>query len=91
MASIANATVGYNYMFLIRGDGTPYDILYNLVNGHKLIYPMLVIVLFLIYIAAFYGIYILISKRLDKKKAMAESASQYEDFKNPENEAQTQQ
>ena len=60
MASIANALVSYNYMFLVRGDGTPYDILYNLVNGNPVLYPMLVILLFLIYIAAFYGVYTLV-------------------------------
>ena len=67
MASIANALVDYNYMFLVRSDGTPYDILYNLVGGNPVIYPMMVILLFLIYIAAFYGIYMLVEKKLLSK------------------------
>lgn len=71
MASVANAAVGYNYMFLVSGDGTPYDILYNLVGGNKILYPMMVIVLFLIYIAAFYGIYILVMKKLNERGAQA--------------------
>ena len=32
-AYITNILVDYNYMFLMRGDGTPYDVLYNLVGG----------------------------------------------------------
>lgn len=68
MASIANALVDYNYMFLVRSDGTPYDILYNLVGGNPILYPIMVIVLFLIYIGAFYGVYMLIMNRLSKKK-----------------------
>lgn len=67
-AYIANITLDYNYMFLMAGDGTPYDIFYNLVNGHKVLYPAIVVGLFLIYIAAFYGIFHLIT---DKKKAKA--------------------
>ena len=57
LAYIANITLDYNYMFLMRGDGTPYDILYNLVGGHKVFYPLCVIALFFIYIAVFYLIY----------------------------------
>ena len=59
-AFIANATIDYNYMFLRRGDGTPYDIFYNLVNGNPVIYPIIVIGLFLLYIAAYYGVVYLI-------------------------------
>ena len=66
LAYIANVLIDYNYMFLVRGDGTPYDIFYNLVNGNKVLYPIIVILLFAVYIFAFYGIYHLITK---KKKA----------------------
>jgi len=62
-AYIANITLDYNYMFLMAGDGTPYDILYNLVSGHKVLYPVGVVVLFLAYICAFYGIYFRIAKK----------------------------
>jgi uncharacterized membrane protein YwaF len=65
-AAIANRLIDYNYMFLRRGDGTPYDIFYNLVGGHPVLYPMTVIGLFLLYIAAFYFVYYLCQK---KKKA----------------------
>ena len=80
MASIANALVDYNYMFLVRSDGTPYEILYQLVGGHPVIYPMMVILLFLIYIAAFYGIYILIEKKL-LSKARSEKITTEEEEK----------
>jgi hypothetical protein len=53
-AYIANILIPYNYMFLMAGDGTPYDILYNLVNGNKVLYPVLVVALFLIYISLYY-------------------------------------
>ena len=58
-AYIADKLIPYNYMFLIRGDGTPYDIVYNLVGGSPVLYPIMVVVLFLIYIAAFYGVFYL--------------------------------
>lgn len=63
MAYIANACLSTNYMFLVRGDGTPYDIIYNLVNGNPIVYPIIVLVLFLAYIALFYGVYFLIKNR----------------------------
>ena len=66
LAYIADVTIPYNYMFLMAGDGTPYDIFYNLVKGNKVIYPMIVVILFLIYISIFYLVYLLIQR---KKKA----------------------
>ena len=65
-AMIANAAVDYNYMFLRKGDGTPYDILYNLVGGNPILYPILVIFLFLVYIAVFHLVYAFFKK--DRKK-----------------------
>ena len=55
-AYLANIIVGYNYMFLMAGDGTPYDILYNLVGGNKVLYPLSVVALFLLYISLFYHV-----------------------------------
>ena len=52
-AFVANKLLDYNYMFLVSGDGTPYDILYNLFNGSKVLYPLSVVALFLIYITIF--------------------------------------
>lgn len=54
---VANALLDYNYMFLRKGDGTPYDIIYNLVGGNPALYPMFVIGLFLAYMAVFYAVY----------------------------------
>ena len=56
-AATANKLLDYNYMFLVRGDGTPYDVIYNLVGGHALLYAFCVVALFLLYIVAFYYIY----------------------------------
>lgn len=67
-AYTANVLLDYNYMFLVRGDGTPYDILYNLLKGHAVLYPISVVLLFLAYIFGFYGIYFLANR---KKKAKA--------------------
>jgi hypothetical protein len=50
-------------MFLVRGDGTPYDIFYNLVGGHPVLYPATVILLFLAYITLFYLVHFFIQKR----------------------------
>ncbi len=62
-ALIANAALDYNYMFLRRGDGTPYDVLFNLVGGNPVLYPVGVVALFVIYIAAFYAVYYLVSRK----------------------------
>ena len=67
-AMIANAALDYNYMFLRNHDGTPYQILYDLVGGHAVLYPVAVIALFVVYMGAFYGIAALIRK---SKKAKA--------------------
>lgn len=67
LAYIADVLIPYNYMFLMRGDGTPYDIFYNLVNGNRVIYPLIVVGLFIIYIFLFYIIYFKIKNR--KRKA----------------------
>lgn len=63
LAYIANILFESNYMFLMQGDGTPYDIFYNLVNGNKVIYPLIVVLLFLIYITGFYYVFFLINKK----------------------------
>lgn len=63
LAYIANIFLHTNYMFLMAGDGTPYDILHKLVNGNKVIYPLIVVVLFYIYILLFYFIFMKITKK----------------------------
>lgn len=66
-AYVANVTIPYNYMFLMRGDGTPYDILYNLVNGNQVLYPLGVVALFLIYISVFYWVFYMVRRKKNAK------------------------
>ena len=80
-AYIANIFTNSNYMFLLRGDGTPYDILYNLVNGNSVLYPLLVVGLFVIYITAYYYVYYAIAKKLGKKNSAASEAKISEEEK----------
>lgn len=68
-AYIANVILDYNYMFLMRGDGTPYDICYNLVGGNPILYAFFVVALFIVYILAFYGVYFCASIP-EKRKSM---------------------
>jgi len=70
-AYVADVLIPYNYMFLMRGDGTPYDIFYNLVHGNKVLYPLIVVFLFLLYISCFYAVFFLIKKHRAKKKQTA--------------------
>ncbi len=69
MAYIANIFTDSNYMFLSRGDGTPYDIVFNMVNGNAVLYPLLVVALFLVYIALFYYTYFFIDKKVKAKRS----------------------
>ena len=69
-AYTANILLDYNYMFLMAGDGTPYDILYNLVGGHKVLYPACVVGLFLIYIGIFYGVFYIIKTKKKQPAAV---------------------
>lgn len=57
-----NVPLGSNYMFLMRGDGTPYDILYRWFSGNKVLYPLSVVFLFILYIGAFYKVFNLIRR-----------------------------
>lgn len=63
VAYIVDIILPYNYMFLMRGDGTPYDIFYNLVNGNRVLYPLIVVILFLLYIMTYYAIYFLCTRK----------------------------
>ena len=67
LAFIANAIIPYNYMFLRSDDGTPYFIITKIVNGNKVLYPIGVILLFVLYVTIFYLVYYLFKNK--KKKA----------------------
>jgi hypothetical integral membrane protein (TIGR02206 family) len=84
LAYIANITLDTNYMFLMAGDGTPYDILYNLVGGSPVLYPIGVIALFIVYIAAFYGVFFLIRRKQPPSTVSDEHGSVHSE-KNLEN------
>ena len=71
-AYLTNLAFGTNYMFLMAGDGTPYDILYNLMGGSPVLYPLAVVALFILYITAFYGVFFLIRSRHAAKAASVE-------------------
>lgn len=68
-AYIVNHIVGYNYMFLMYHDGTPYSIFYNLVGGSPIFYPLVVVGVFVAYIVLFYYIYHKILEKKNKKTA----------------------
>ncbi len=70
-AYIVNILVDYNYMFLMNHDGTPYQILYALVGGHPVWYPLSVVGLFVVYIVAFYGVYYAVTKKCARTQAEA--------------------
>lgn len=57
MAYVANLLLDYNYMFLMHHDGTPYSIFYNMVGGSPILYPLVVVGIFVIYLFLFYFIY----------------------------------
>jgi uncharacterized membrane protein YwaF len=72
-AYAVNRIIDYNYMFLMRGDGTPYDILFNLVGGNQILYPLGVVGLFLVYIFAFYMVHFLIKRTKKSDTVIAQS------------------
>ena len=63
VAYIANLLLDYNYMFLMYHDGTPYSLVYEWVGGNAILYPLMVVGLFIAYIALFYGIYYAFQKK----------------------------
>lgn len=68
LAYCANLAFGTNYMFIMQDDGTPYVIFYNLVKGNKVLYPIIVILLFYVYIFTFIYIYNMIKNRNNNKE-----------------------
>ncbi|MBQ6817600.1 MAG: YwaF family protein [Bacilli bacterium] len=70
LAYIANVILDYNYMFLMNHDGTPYVIVYNLVDGNPVLYPILVVLLFVIYILLFVYLYDFIKRKIEKNNTL---------------------
>lgn len=73
-AAVANSLLNYNYMFLVRGDGTPYELLYTLVGGNKILYPFGVVLLFVIYILCFYVGYYLVQKKRTERQILSRAS-----------------
>ena len=63
LAYVANITLDYNYMFLMSHDGTPYQILYNIVGGNQVLYSISVVLLFVLYIIIYYAIFYFAGKK----------------------------
>ena len=72
-AYIANIIGDYNYMFLMRGDGTPYDLLHSLLGGNPVLYPICVVLLFFVYILAFSAIFNAARNKSNANKAQKRS------------------
>ncbi len=64
IAYIVNHIIDYNYMFLMNHDGTPYSIFYNMVDGNVVLYPLIVVGLFVIYAV---GEYFIVDKIRSRK------------------------
>lgn len=77
-AYIVNLLIDYNYMFLMSHDGTPYVIFYNLVKGNRVLYPLIVAGLFVLYIGLFYTVYFFIRQKRAAKKQMQATAESTE-------------
>ena len=63
IAYVVNVLIDYNYMFLMHHEGTPYSIFYNLVGGNPVLYPLVVVGIFIAYISLYYFIYLKITKK----------------------------
>ncbi len=74
LAYVVNIIVGYNYMFLMYHDNTPYSIFYNLVGGSPVLYPIVVVLLFVIYVLVFYYAAQFIRKLRVKKNGASTAA-----------------
>mgnify|MGYP003308412562 FL=1 len=69
-AYVANCIVDYNYMFLMYHDGTPYSIFYNMVGGSPVLYPLVVVGIFVLYLVGFYAVDGWIEKRKQAAQAV---------------------
>lgn len=67
-AYVMNKLIDYNYMFLMRGDGTPYDLLYNAVKGNVMLYPLGVVGLFFLYITLYYQLFYVVSRAVKRRR-----------------------
>lgn len=64
---IVDYTLGKNFMFFMGGEGTPFDIFFNLVKGNLILYQIIVYILQCGYIGVFYLIYYPLAKFIKSK------------------------
>ena len=58
IAYVVNVVTGTtNYMFLMSHDGTPYSIVWEMTAGNPVAYPIIVVLLFVAYLAVFVFVY----------------------------------
>ena len=69
-AYVANVILDYNYMFLMYHDGTPYSIFYDMVGGSPVLYPLVVVGVFVLYLVGFYAVDGWIEKRKQSAQAV---------------------
>lgn len=75
-AYVVNHLIDYNYMFLMRPDGTPFEIVYSLLSGSKVFYPISVTLLMFLYMLAYYGFYHLTVKMISSSRRKKELLTQ---------------
>lgn len=63
VAYVANRLIGYNYMFLMTPEGTPYQMFYDLYNGNMILYSLTIPVLFMLYASLYYLTYSMIKRK----------------------------
>lgn len=68
VALVVDYTTGKNYMFLLGGEGTPFDLFLNMVGGNLIAYQIIIYILQCGYIGLFYVVYYLVIKLINKKK-----------------------
>lgn len=68
-AYVMNHVIDCNCMFLAADDGTPYDILCNLVDGNRVLCPLGLVGLFLFHITVYYQVYYWVVQALLRRHA----------------------
>ena len=73
IALVVDYATGKNYMFLLGGDGTPFELVFNWVQHNLIGYQVIIYVMQCGYIGLFYAIYYPIAKRIQSKKKKEEA------------------
>lgn len=68
---VVDYITGKNYMFFLGGDGTPFGLIFDLVQGNLIVYQIIIYVMQCGYIGVFYLVYYGILKLINRKKEKA--------------------